>query len=146
VPAEILKALADETRLRLALACRGRELCVCQLLALVRLAPSTVSQHLKVLAHAGVLASRKEGRWMHYRLGEPPEPEAAIVRAALDAFARTPTGREDVRVLRDILRLDLEALCLILREGGCCSPAPEPPRPGRRRKAGSGRSKRVKPE
>ncbi|HRQ72260.1 MAG TPA: metalloregulator ArsR/SmtB family transcription factor [Phycisphaerales bacterium] len=143
MPAELLKALADETRLRLALACRGRELCVCQLLALVRLAPSTVSQHLKVLAHAGVLASRKEGRWMHYRLAEPPEPEAAIVRAALDAFARTPKGRGDARSLREILRLDLEALCLILREGGCCSSAPGTPAAAKWPRAGRARSTRA---
>lgn len=143
MPAEILKALADETRLRLALACRGRELCVCQLLALVRLAPSTVSQHLKVLAHAGVLASRKQGRWMHYGLAEPPEPRAAIVRAALDAFARTPTGREDARSLREILRLEPEAICLMLRKDGCCSSAPETRAEARWPKAGRARSTRA---
>jgi len=143
VPAEILKALADETRLRLALACRGRELCVCQLLALVRLAPSTVSQHLKVLAHAGVLASRKEAKWMHYRAAELPEPEAAVVRAALDAFARTPSGREDARSLREILRLEPEEVCLILRQGGCCSSAPGTRAAARWPKAGRARSTRA---
>lgn len=66
----IAKAIADETRVRVLMALRGRELCVCQLQALVGLAPSTVSEHLLQLRQAGLVASRKRGRWVYYRLAD----------------------------------------------------------------------------
>lgn len=67
---DVLKALADETRLRALCALRGGELCVCQLIALLELAPSTVSKHLSILRAARLVDSRKEGRWMYYRLSK----------------------------------------------------------------------------
>lgn len=63
-----LKALADGNRLRILYALREGELCVCQLIALLGLAPSTVSKHLTVLRSTQWVESRKDGRWMHYRL------------------------------------------------------------------------------
>jgi len=65
---DVLKALGDETRLRALCALRGGELCVCQLIALLELAPSTVSKHLSILRASRLVESRKEGRWMYYRL------------------------------------------------------------------------------
>ncbi|MGA9236606.1 MAG: metalloregulator ArsR/SmtB family transcription factor, partial [Desulfobacterales bacterium] len=62
------KALADATRIRILGALQGRELCVCQLIELLGLAPSTVSKHLSILRNARLIDSRKEGRWMYYRL------------------------------------------------------------------------------
>jgi ArsR family transcriptional regulator, arsenate/arsenite/antimonite-responsive transcriptional repressor len=62
---DVLKALADETRLRALCALRGGELCVCQLIALLELAPSTVSKHLSILRAARLVESRKEGRWIY---------------------------------------------------------------------------------
>jgi len=67
---DVLKALADETRLRALCALRGGELCVCQLIALLELAPSTVSKHLSILRAARLVESRKEGRWIYYRLSK----------------------------------------------------------------------------
>ncbi|CAG0973076.1 partial Arsenic resistance transcriptional regulator ArsR1, partial [Anaerolineae bacterium] len=66
----IAKALADRTRLRIIMALTGGELCVCQIVELCSLAPSTISKHLQLLAHAGLIASRKDGRWIYYRLAE----------------------------------------------------------------------------
>lgn len=64
----IFKALADETRLRiLALLFEG-ELCVCDLVALLRLPQSTVSRHLAYLRTSGLVCDRREGVWMYYRL------------------------------------------------------------------------------
>lgn len=53
------------------------ELCVCQLIELLGLAPSTVSKHMSILYHAGLVETRKEGRWMYYRL--PNNPSKAIL-------------------------------------------------------------------
>jgi ArsR family transcriptional regulator, arsenate/arsenite/antimonite-responsive transcriptional repressor len=72
----LIKALADETRVRLLAALEGRELCVCQLIELVDLAPSTVSKHLSILRSARLIEGRKDGRWMHYRLANVAQPEA----------------------------------------------------------------------
>jgi len=65
---QLLKALSDETRLRiLALLCKG-ELCVCDLMAVLNLPQSTVSRHLATLRNAGWVEDRRQGVWMHYRL------------------------------------------------------------------------------
>ena len=71
--ARLFGALSDPTRLRLLLALRGGELCACQLIGLVGLAPSTVSKHLALLRAAGLVAARKDGRWVHYRLAGRPD-------------------------------------------------------------------------
>ena len=78
----ITKALADENRVRILLALNGRgELCVCQLIDMLRLAPSTVSKHLFILRNARLVNGRKEGRWMYYCLntsGAPPAVAGAL--------------------------------------------------------------------
>jgi DNA-binding transcriptional ArsR family regulator len=74
----ITKALADENRVRILMALNGRdELCVCQLIDMLQLAPSTVSKHLFILRNARLIRGRKEGRWMYYRLNMEDGPEAA---------------------------------------------------------------------
>ena len=62
----LTKALADPNRVRLLLALRGGELCACQITELFGLAPSTMSKHLSILYQAGLVDSRKNGRWVHY--------------------------------------------------------------------------------
>jgi len=62
------KALGDRNRLLALKALEGRELCVCQLIKLLRLAPSTVSKHMSILADAQLVLGRKQGKWMYYRL------------------------------------------------------------------------------
>ena len=57
----ITRALADPNRVRILLALRRGELCVCQITELFGLAPSTVSKHLSILHHAGLIQSRKIG-------------------------------------------------------------------------------------
>ncbi|GJM18522.1 MAG: hypothetical protein DHS20C14_07350 [Phycisphaeraceae bacterium] len=83
-------ALGEPGRVRLVAACLGSERCVCQLVGLVGLSTATVSRHLTVLRDAGLLASRKDGRWVHYRAAEPepgtPEADgmAMVGRLAAD--------------------------------------------------------------
>jgi len=65
---EITKALSDNNRVRILMALRKGELCVCQITELLELAPSTVSKHMSILDHARLVNFRKKGRWVYYRL------------------------------------------------------------------------------
>jgi DNA-binding transcriptional ArsR family regulator len=68
------KALADEHRLlALALLKRRKELCACEIQAATGLTHATVSHHMSVLADANLVRSRRQGKWMYYRLAERPE-------------------------------------------------------------------------
>ncbi len=109
----ITKALADENRVRMLLALRGGELCVCQITELFGLAPSTISKHLSILYQAGLAESRKEGRWIYYRL--PGKGVPTTVRAAIDWVAKSVNGdprvTEDAARLKKILAMDPVELC-----------------------------------
>lgn len=109
-----LKALADENRIRAVLALRGRELCVRQIVELLGLAPSTVSKHLQVLKNAGLVKSRKKGRWVYYTLhsDNPVSTLEVALEQVLVAMAETPRARLDSARLDEILRLDSDTLCL----------------------------------
>ena len=111
----VTRALADENRIRILLALREQELCVCQLTELLGLAPSTVSKHVSILRQALLLEGRKEGRWVFYRLAEKEAPKA--VRSALrwltDSLADSTRIAADNDRLREILKIDREELCRI---------------------------------
>ncbi len=64
----ITKALADVQRVRILMLLQGGELCVCQIMEVLGLAPSTVSKHLALLHAAGLVEVRKEGRWAYFQL------------------------------------------------------------------------------
>lgn len=110
---DVLKALADENRMRALCALRGGELCVCQIIALLELAPSTVSKHLSVLRSARLVDSRKEGRWMHYRLSkEHRSPSTGKMLALLfEDMVRTDRMAEDRKRLKKICDEGMESLC-----------------------------------
>ena len=109
----ITKALADGKRVRTLLALRKGELCVCQITELFGLAPSTVSKHLSILFQAGLVESRKDGRWIYYQL--PGKNAPVVVREALDwiekALERNPRIAEDKETLKGILKQDPAELC-----------------------------------
>ena len=109
----ITKALSDPGRVRILLALRRRELCVCQITELFGFAPSTMSKHLSILHHAGLIQSRKTERWVHYRLPDPPVTVA--VRQALDwvhqSLAKTQEPRTDAKKLKRILKIDPAEIC-----------------------------------
>jgi ArsR family transcriptional regulator len=109
----ITKALSDPNRVRILLALRGGELCVCQITELFGFAPSTISKHLSVLNHAGLILPRKSERWVYYRL---PEKSASIaVRKAIDwthkSLARTDEVAADTKKLKRILKTNPAELC-----------------------------------
>jgi ArsR family transcriptional regulator, arsenate/arsenite/antimonite-responsive transcriptional repressor len=109
----ITKALADENRVRALLALGKGELCVCQITELFGLAPSTVSKHLSVLSQAGLVNSRKEGRWIYYKL--PGRDAPVVVREAIDWIEKSLDGNlrvaGDQKVLKRILKQDPAVLC-----------------------------------
>ena len=72
------KALSDIQRLRILMMLRPGELCVCQIIAVLGLAPSTVSKHLSILANARLVDSRKDGRWAYYRLASLEDTHAPL--------------------------------------------------------------------
>jgi Predicted transcriptional regulators len=109
----ITKALSDPNRVRTLLALQGGELCVCQITELFGLAPSTISKHLSVLSHAGLVLSRKTERWVYYRLPDKSAP--VVIREALDwvkkSMANTDVAAADARKLKIILKTDLTEIC-----------------------------------
>jgi len=70
----LLKALNDETRLRILALLMPGELCVCDLMAVMQMPQSTVSRHLAVLKNAGWVTDRRQGLWMYYRLADGGTP------------------------------------------------------------------------
>ena len=109
----ITKALSDSSRVRILLALRRRELCVCQITELFGFAPSTMSKHLSILHHAGLIQSRKAERWVYYRLPDKPLPPT--IREGLD-WVRKSLGRSSQAVtdrqrLDKILRMNLKDIC-----------------------------------
>jgi DNA-binding transcriptional ArsR family regulator len=109
----ITKALSDPNRVRILLALRGGELCVCQITELFGFAPSTVSKHLSILHHAHLILSRKSERWVYYRLPEKSAPVA--VRQAIswthESLAKTDEVAADAKKLKRILQTDLAVIC-----------------------------------
>lgn len=103
------KALADRTRLRLLNLIGDDEVCVCFFVEALKTNQPKISRHLAYLRRAGVVAARREGKWMHYSLVAPPDQHAARVfeevRAWLKADRQMQSDRER------LLKL-------------CCSPSP----------------------
>ena len=69
--AKFFKALGDETRLRIVKLLSIREMCVCEVMVALGMTQPTTSHHLNILENAGLVTSRKEGRWVFYRLDGP---------------------------------------------------------------------------
>jgi ArsR family transcriptional regulator, arsenate/arsenite/antimonite-responsive transcriptional repressor len=103
----LFRALADPTRLRLLNLVADREVCVCYFVGILRISQPKVSRHLAYLRRAGIVATRRDGRWMHYRLAIPREPVPAdILRATLAHLKGLP------QMQRDLARLG----------SACCAP------------------------
>ncbi len=113
----ITKALSDEGRIRIILALEANELCICQLTKLLKLAPSTVSNHMTILKQAGLVRFRKEGRWRYYSLAGP-DASPTVRRAIEWVFESVGTSiqaKRDKKYLQEILDIDKENLCKILK-------------------------------
>ena len=114
---DLFKALGDRTRLRILALLAAGEVCVCNIHESLKLPQPTVSRHLAYLRRTGLVETRREGVWMHYRLAPPAERLAgAIVDAALHAVGHVPMAGADRRKLAKVAGLDV-------RTAACCEPA-----------------------
>ena len=107
--ARTFRALADPTRLRILGLLLAGETCVCDIHDSLRLPQPTVSRHLAYLRRAGLVATRRDGLWVHYRLADLADGVLqAVVAAVRHGLTHVKTGTRD--------RGRLERLT-----GGCCS-------------------------
>lgn len=118
----LTKALADEHRLRiLNLLLQTPELCACQIIEVFDLANSTISKHLAILRQAGLIQSRKEGRWVYYFLPASPVPGIQATLDWLSGLLRhDPTLQADLSNIQNILKLDPVELCRRQNGRDCC--------------------------
>lgn len=107
--AVLFASLADRTRLRLLNLIGEREVCVCYFVEILGQSQPKISRHLAYLRRAGVVAARRDGKWMHYRIVIPAHPGAAsVLRETL------ATLRQEKAMQADLARL----------KKACCSPQP----------------------
>jgi len=97
-------------RLRVLATLRDGELCVCQIVEVLHLAPSTVSAHLRELRQAGLIAERKAGRWVHVRLARE-RGRKALLRQVLQQLVEDPQVVADQVLVRQLRRLPVADLC-----------------------------------
>jgi ArsR family transcriptional regulator, arsenate/arsenite/antimonite-responsive transcriptional repressor len=103
----LFAALADRTRLRLLNLMDGKEVCVCYFVEILGQSQPKISRHLAYLRRAGIVAARRQGKWVHYKIVVPADTGAAkILREALAVL------REDKRMQADLNRLNKS----------CCAP------------------------
>src|ERR1700704_6257842 len=92
----LFKALADATRLRILGLLLTGEVCVCHIHESLRVPQSKVSRHLAYLRRAGLVETRRDGVWIHYRLAEASDPGLRAIRAAVaQALGRSDGVRRD---------------------------------------------------
>ena len=116
----LFNALADRTRLRLLNLLAGGELCVCYFVELLDEAQPKISRHLAYLRRAGIVAARRDGKWMHYRIVMPSDPlQAGVLECALGALAA------DRQMQRDRERLARACCAVKLPEPLQHAPRPE---------------------
>lgn len=108
-----MKAVGDPTRTRILKLLEDGRLCVCQVQAVLGLAPSTVSKHLAILKNAGLVEDRRDGKWIEYGLtDESHNPHAKSVLELLHrALDRDSAVISDRKRLREIKAIPLTELC-----------------------------------
>ena len=115
----LFQALGDRTRLRLLHLMTGGEICVCYCVEVLSESQPKVSRHLAYLRRAGIVAARRDGKWIHYRIVRPTDPhQARVLDCALDAVAH------DRQMIRD--RSALERACCAPRVPATLQNAPKP--------------------
>jgi ArsR family transcriptional regulator len=93
----LFAALADRTRLRLLNMMNGKEVCVCYFVEILGQSQPKISRHLAYLRRAGIVAARREGKWMHYKIVVPANAGAArILREALAVIGEEKAMQVDL--------------------------------------------------
>jgi ArsR family transcriptional regulator len=115
----LFRVLADRTRLRLLNLVADKEICVCYFVEILGSSQPKISRHLAYLRRAGIVAARREGRWMHYRLLAPRDAVASSMLQ--DTLARL---RELPDMRRDVAKLDTGCCAATSSEGASTAPQP----------------------
>jgi DNA-binding transcriptional ArsR family regulator len=110
------RALGHSARMRIVAMLQPGELCVCQITEVLKLAPSTVSAHLKDLRLAGLTLERKDGRWVYISLADDPAARTWI-ETTLAAAGDDPQLAADRRLVTELRRLPVEDLCRLGYDG-----------------------------
>jgi ArsR family transcriptional regulator len=118
----LFKALADATRLRILGLLLAGEVCVCDIHESLKIPQSKASRHLAYLRRSGLVETRREGLWVHYRLGTFADPVLAVIG---DAVRHALTHVEAVH--RDGERLRKRTGCCVtspreIAGVACCAP------------------------
>jgi len=109
----ITKALANEVRLRILMMLSDGELCACQIIEVLDLAPSTVSKHLSILHQARLVDARKNGRWVYYQRSraETSPIGGDIFRWLRESLKNDDQIKTDAVTLKKITKIGVEELC-----------------------------------
>lgn len=115
---QLFRALGDDTRLRILALLASGEICVCHIHETLGIPQPTASRHLAYLRKAGLVAGRRDGLWVHYRVAVPADPAlASVVSATLDALAHTGRVGTDRKRLSQLIDVPVRAL---ERRAACC--------------------------
>ena len=117
----VFKALADKTRLRILALLGNNEVCVCHIHDTLGLPQPTASRHLAYLRRSGLVDTRRNGVWMHYRVSAALDPVVReVVNAAIAALLEIPTTGQD----RKQFERAFGQLYVLNAPGGgsCCAP------------------------
>ncbi len=116
----ILKALSDRNRSRVVAALtRYDELCACQITELLQVSGATASRHLGILQKAGLVDSRKDGRWVYFFLAKPEDSEP-LFQWLENTLADSEELKADFQTLENIVGMTKEDLCRKQRGEDCC--------------------------
>src|SRR5580698_9245271 len=92
----LFRALGDPTRLRLLNLIANQEVCVCYFTEVIGAPQPKISRHIAYLRKAGIVAARREGKWIHYSLATPSSPHVAgILKRVLEALQQDKTLQRD---------------------------------------------------
>ena len=117
---ETLKALSDKNRMRVVAALwRFDELCACQITELLTVSGATASRHLGILQKAGLVDSRKEGRWVYYKLRKPMKSDL-LFQWLEHSLAGADELVMDFQSVKKIVGITREDLCRQQRGEECC--------------------------
>jgi ArsR family transcriptional regulator len=108
---QLFRALADDTRLRILGLLAAGEICVCHIHGALGIPQPTASRHLAYLRRTGLVATRKEGLWVHYRIAVPSDPAmASVLAATIEALRSTRGISTDRRRLSGLTAVPLRVL------------------------------------
>jgi ArsR family transcriptional regulator len=111
----LFKALADATRLRILALLVGGEICVCEIHGALKLPQPTVSRHLAYLRRSGLVATRRDGLWIHYRIASPDD---TVLRTLTEIVTHALSHVDTIA--KDAVRLR--------KATGCCVKTAEAPK------------------